>query len=74
MGWANPSRKTKFAGAYGDRGKLIFPVQLSTSRIGNHIITRLICTQLHVMTMHEYKQLFSVVQKAIHMNIFWDEM
>ena len=39
-GMPNPSRETKFSGANGDRGILIFPVQLTTSRIGN--LTRLI--------------------------------
>ena len=29
------SRETKFSGANGDRGKNIFPVQLTTSRTGN---------------------------------------
>ena len=29
------ARKTKFSGANGDREKLFFPVQLTTSRIGN---------------------------------------
>ena len=39
----NPSRETKFSdGANGDRGKLIFSVQLATSRIGN--LTQLIHT------------------------------
>ena len=33
----------------GDRGMFIFPVQLTTSRIGN--LTRLIHTLLHVMTI-----------------------
>ena len=36
----NPSRETKFSGANGDRGNFFFPVQLTTSRIGN--LTRLI--------------------------------
>ena len=31
----NPSRETKFSGANGDRKVFIFPVQLTTSRIGN---------------------------------------
>ena len=35
-------RETKFSGANADREKLIFPVQLTTSRIGN--LTRLIHT------------------------------
>ena len=40
----NPSRETKFSGTYGERGIFIFPVQLTTSRIGN--LTRLIHTLL----------------------------
>ena len=50
----NPSRETKFSGAYGDRGMfiLIFPVQLITSRIGN--LSGLIHTLLYVMTIHTY--------------------
>ena len=36
----------------GDRGILIFPVQLTTSRIGN--LTRLIHTLLYVMIIHTY--------------------
>ena len=49
----NPSRETKFSGAYGDRGIFIFPVQLTTSRIANH--NRLIhTTLLYVMTIHTY--------------------
>ena len=49
----NPSREIKFSGTHGDRGILIFPVQLTTSRIGN--LTRLIHTLLlHVMTIHTY--------------------
>ena len=37
---------------HGDRGMFIFPVQLTTSRIGN--LTRLIHTLLYVMTIHTY--------------------
>ena len=46
MGWLmNPFRETKFSGANGDKREIfIFPVQLTTSRIGN--LTRLIHTQL----------------------------
>ena len=45
MGRPNPSRETKFSGANGDREILIFPVQLTASRIGN--LTRLIYTDEH---------------------------
>ena len=41
-GRPNPSRETKFSGANVDRKILLFPVQLTTSRIGN--LTRLIYT------------------------------
>ena len=43
-GRPNPSRETKFSGANGDREMFIFPVHLTTSRIGN--LTRLIHTLL----------------------------
>ena len=52
MGRLNPSRETKFSGTHGDRGIFIFPVQMTTSRIGN--LTRLIHTLLYVMTIHTY--------------------
>ena len=47
-------RETKFSGADGDRDReiFIFPVQLTTSRIGN--LTQLILLLLHVMTIHTY--------------------
>ena len=57
-GTTDPSRETKFSGTYGDRGIFIFPVQLTTSRIGKNL-TRLIHTLLHVITIHTY----------IHINI-----
>ena len=49
MGLPNPSRETKFSGANGDSEMFIFPVQLTTSRIGN--LTRLILLLLYVMTI-----------------------
>ena len=49
-GRSNPSRESKFSGANGDREVLIFPLQLTTSKIGN--LTRLIHTLLlYVMMM-----------------------
>ena len=52
-GKAEPvSRGTKFSGAIGDMEMFIFPVRLTTSRIGN--LTRLIHTLLYVMTIHTY--------------------
>ena len=48
----HPSHEVKFSGANGDREILVFPVQLTTDRIGNLI--RLIHTLLYVMTTHTY--------------------
>ena len=46
----NPSRETKFSGANADREISIFPVQLTTCRIGN--LTRLIYTLALCVTIH----------------------
>ena len=51
----NPSRETIFSGGNGDREILIFPVQLTTSRIGN--LTRLILT-LATYDHHTYKHTY----------------
>ena len=51
-GRLNSSRETKFSGTHGNRGIFIFPVQLTTNRIGN--LTRLIHALLYVMTIHTY--------------------
>ena len=57
MGLPNPSRETKFSGANGDREIFIFPVQLTTSRMGS--LTRLILTLAmcddHIMYMSRLK-------------------
>ena len=45
-------RETKLSGANGDRELTIFPVQLTTSRIGN--LTRLIHTLLNVSDDYTY--------------------
>ena len=45
-GLPNPSRETKFSGANAGREMFIFPVQLTTNRIGN--LTRLIHSLLCV--------------------------
>ena len=47
---AEPVLRDKFSGANGDREISIFPIQLTTSRIGN--LTRLILLLLCVMTIH----------------------
>ena len=48
-GTAEPARENKFSGANGDKGMSIFPVQLTTSRIGN--LTRSIHTLILDTTM-----------------------
>ena len=53
MGLPNLSRETKISGANADRHIFIFPVQLTTGRIGN--LTRLIHTTLAIcVTVHTY--------------------
>ena len=51
-GTAKPVSRDQILGTHGDRGIFIFPVQLTTCRIGN--LTRLIHTLLYVMTIHTY--------------------
>ena len=52
-GTAEPlARETTFSGANGEREIFIFPVQLTTSRIGT--LTRLILLLLYVMNIHTY--------------------
>ena len=46
------SRETKFSGANGDRELSIFPIQLTTSRIGN--LTQLIFLSRYGMSIHTY--------------------
>ena len=50
MGLPNPSREAKFSDANADREVSIFPVQLTTSRIGN--LSRLIHTIAICVTIH----------------------
>ena len=49
-GTANLTHETKLSGANEDRENSVFPVQLTTSKIGNH--TRLMPNLLKVMTTH----------------------
>ena len=51
-GLPKPSREAKFSDANGDREIFIFPVQLTTSRIGN--LTRLIHTLAVCVTIQTY--------------------
>ena len=51
-GLPKPSRETKLSGANADGEIFIFPVQLTTSRIGN--LTRSIHTLATCVTIHTY--------------------
>ena len=57
-GRPNPSRDTKSSGANGDREIFIFPVQLTTSRIGS--LTRLIHCLLYVITIWENARVHNI--------------
>ena len=52
-GTAEPVSRDQIVRHARGPGNVIFPVQLTTSRIGN--LTRLIYTLLYVMTIHTYK-------------------
>ena len=55
----NLFRDIQFSGANEDWEVFVFPVQLTTSRIGN--LTRLILTRaIYVMTIHPYIQYLTV--------------
>ena len=51
-GTAEPVSRDRILRHARGQGNIIFPVQLTTSRIGN--LTRLIHTLLYVMTIHTY--------------------
>ena len=51
-GMAEPVSRDQILRHARGQGNIVFPVQLTTSRIGNH--TRLIHTLLYVMTIHTY--------------------
>ena len=53
-GTAEPVSRDQILRPARGQGNIIFPVQLTTSRIGN--LTRLIHTLLYVMTIHTYIQ------------------
>ena len=56
MGLPNPSRETKFSGANGDGEIFIFPVQLTTCRIGNLIrlfdTLAICCVTIHTTVLY----------------------
>ena len=64
-GTAEPVSRDQILRHAGDRGILvfIFPVQLTTSRIGN--LARLIHTLLYVMTIHTYIEAHTAVVKNV---------
>ena len=61
MGLPNPSRETKFSGANAFREIFIFPVQVTTSRIGN--LTRLIHTIAICVTIHIHSVQYTLVYR-----------
>ena len=80
MGLPNPSRETKFSGPNADREILLFPVQLSTSRIGNltgliHILalaigddddhTALYCTILYYTVLYRLRYIFGIANAPL---------
>ena len=62
-GLPNPSRETKFSDANGDREIFIFPVDLTTSRIGN--LTRLIHILAMCVTMHTYLHTYLCIHSVV---------
>ena len=62
-GTAEPVSRDQILRHARGQGNIIFPVQLTTSRIGN--LTRLIHTLLYVMTIHTYIHTYIYVM-AIH--------
>ena len=50
----NPSRETKFSGANANREMNIFPVQPTTTRVGN--LTRLVHTLAICVTIHTWEE------------------
>ena len=51
-GTAEPVSREQILRHVREQGNIIFPIQLTTSRIGD--LTRLIHTMLYVMTIHTY--------------------
>ena len=69
-GTAEPvSREARFSDANGDREIFIFPVQLTSSRIGD--LTCLIYTLLYVMTIHTYASIKTLFKEKIKVSIYF---
>ena len=62
MGRSNPSRETNFSGANGDRENLIFPVQLTTSRIGDLTPLILLLPYQYAITIHS-KHMYVCIER-----------
>ena len=68
-GTAEPVSRDQFSGANGDRKILIFPVQLTTGRVGN--LTRLIHTHaVSYMSTHTFIHTLRAVYTAKSGNLF----
>ena len=63
-GTAEPVSRDQILRHGRGQGNTIFPVQLTTSRIGN--LTRLIHTLLYVMTIHTY--IHAYILLSVHKN------
>ena len=61
-GAAEPVSRDQILRHARGQGNIIFPVQLTTSRIGN--LTRLIHTLLYVMTIHTYIQTYEYAEQS----------
>ena len=67
-GTAEPVSRDQILRHARGQGNIIFPVQLTTSRIGN--LTRLIHTLLYVMTIHTYIHTLSVTEEKTRILVF----
>ena len=69
-GAAEPVSRDQILRHARGQGNIIFPVQLTTSRIGN--LTRLIHTLLYVMTIHTYiYDRYAVTSQRVESNMFY---
>ena len=71
-GTAEPVSRDQILRHARGQGNIIFPVQLTTSRIGN--LTRLIHTLLYVMTIHTYIQSYYNVNMNIYNLVTYNDV
>ena len=71
-GTAEPVSRDQIIRHARGQGNIIFPVQLTTSRIGN--LTRLIHTLLYVMTIHTYIYTSSIIDPPLGGRCEWHRM